>query len=163
MMSHIIYILSIFIHILAACVWLGGMLFLILAFIPGIKKHPDKVNLIATVSLKFRIVGIVALIVLLITGIVQLEIRGAQWSLAYFTTSFFGKMAGLKLLVFTLILLISLIHDYFIGTHAIDAWKKDPDNPKTVALRKLSRLLGRLNFILALLAALIGVILARGW
>jgi len=148
---------------MAACVWLGGMLFLIFAFIPGVKKHPDKVNLIGAVSLKFRVVGIVALLVLLVTGIIQLEYKGVQWNMNYFTHNNFGKTAGLKILIFMLILLISLVHDYFMGTYAIDAWKKNPNNPKTIRLRKLSRLFGRINFILALLAVLLGILLVRGW
>lgn len=162
-MSHGTYILSVFFHIVAACLWLGGMLFLILAFIPGIKKHPDKVNLIATVSLKFRIVGTMALIVLLITGVFQLEYRGVQWNMEYFTDSTFGIIAGLKIIVFIFVVSISLIHDYSIGIRAIEAWKTNPGDFKTIALRKLSRLLGRANFILALVAVFLGVLLARGW
>ncbi|HVA98507.1 MAG TPA: CopD family protein [Bacteroidia bacterium] len=161
-MNHSIYITSVFFHIVAACLWLGGMLFLILAFVPGIKKHPDKVNLIATVSLKYRKVGTLALVVLLITGIIQLEYRGVQWNLEYFTSSY-GMIAGLKILVFILIVCISLIHDYYIGTRAIEAWKNQPDNPKTIVLRNLSRLLGRLSFVLALIAVFLGVVLVRGW
>jgi putative copper resistance protein D len=162
-MSHGIYILSVFIHVIAACVWLGGMFFLILAFIPGIKRHPDKVNLIAEVSLKYRMVGTVALVLLLITGIAQLEYRGVQWTIEYFTGSSFGKTAGLKLLVFAGIALISFIHDYYLGNLTIKAWKNKPEHVKTIRLRYLSRLLGRVSFMLALLAVLLGVILSRGW
>lgn len=162
-MSHETYILSVFFHIIAACLWFGGILFLILAFVPGIKKHPDKVNIIANVSLKFRAVGVVALIILLVTGIIQLEYKGVQWTMEYFTNTAFGKVAGLKLLIFIGILIISLIHDYYLGNRAIEAWKNNPENIETIRLRNLSRLLGRVNFTLALLAVFLGVILSRGW
>lgn len=162
-MSHSVYIASVFFHIVAACLWLGGMLFLILAFIPGIKKHPNKVSLISAVSLKFRIVGTIALIVLLITGVIQLEYRGVQWNMEYFGGSTFGIIAGLKIIVFICIISISLIHDFYIGIRTIDTWIKQPDNPKTTTLRNLSRLLGRVNFILALVAVFLGILLVRGW
>ncbi len=162
-MSRDIYILSVFIHVVSACVWLGGMLFLILAFIPGIKNHPDKVDLIAGVSLKFRTVGYVALVLLLITGFVQLEFRGVQWNVEYFRTNPFGKVAGLKILVFVAIIFISIIHDYYLGNRTVEAWKTQPEHAKTIRLRNLSRLLGRVSFTLALLAVLLGVILSRGW
>ncbi|MGM5470296.1 hypothetical protein ACS386_08460 [Flavobacteriaceae bacterium LMO-SS05] len=162
-MSHGVYIVSVFFHIVAACLWLGGMLFLILAFIPGIKKHPDKVSLISAVSLKFRVVGTIALIVLLITGVIQLEYRGVQWTMEYFTSFTFGIITGLKIIIFISILSISLIHDFYIGTRAIKIWKTHPDDPKTIKLRTLSRLLGRINFILALVAVFLGVVLVRGW
>lgn len=162
-MSHGIYILSIYIHIVSASLWLGGMLFLILAFIPGIKNHPDKINIIANVSLKYSKVGMVVLALLLITGIYQLEYRGMQWTMDYFTSSSFGRIAGLKILVFILITFISLVHDHYIGNRAIEAWKNQPEHPKTLRIRKLSRLMGRLGFLLALLAAYLGVVLVRGW
>ncbi len=162
-MSRDIYIISVFVHVVSACIWLGGMLFLILAFIPGIKNHPDKVDLIASVSLKFRGVGAVALTLLLITGFIQLEFRGVQWNIDYFRTNPFGKVAGLKIIVFIGIIFISLIHDYYLGNRAIVAWKSDPEHAETIRLRNVSRLMGRASFMLALLAVFLGVILSRGW
>ncbi len=161
-MSHGLYLAAVFIHIVAACLWLGGMLFLMFAFIPGIKKHPDKVNLILRVSRKYRVAGTVALIILLITGLMQLEYRGVHWTLEYFTGSSFGRIAGLKILVFIGIVFISLIHDYYIGKRTIEAWKTDPENIETIRLRNRSRLMGRISFLLALIAVFLGVILARG-
>ncbi|MDD3744770.1 MAG: hypothetical protein PHX54_14200 [Lentimicrobiaceae bacterium] len=162
-MNHHLYVISTFIHIIAACIWLGGMFFLILAFIPGIKNHPEKTDLIANVSLKFRPAGSVVLALLLITGIYQLEVRGVQWSWAYFTGSFFGKAAGLKILVFIGIVLISIFHDYYLGNLAIKAWKLNPEHEATRKLRNISRMMGRIGFLLAVLAALLGVLLVRGW
>ncbi|MCK9451123.1 MAG: hypothetical protein M0Q90_05485 [Bacteroidales bacterium] len=162
-MSHGIYILSVYIHIVSASLWLGGMLFLILAFIPGIKNHPDKINIIGKVSLKYSKVGMVVLALLLITGIYQLEYRGIQWTVDYFTSSSFGRIAGLKILVFILITFVSLIHDHYIGNRAIEAWKSQPEHPETLKIRKLSRHMGRFGFLLALLAAYLGVLLVRGW
>lgn len=162
-MSHEIYVISVFIHIVSACIWLGGMLFLILAFIPGIKNHPDKVDLIASVSLKFRTVGTVALVLLLITGFIQLEYRGVQWNMDFLLHTSFGKLVGLKLLVFLGIILISIVHDYFLGSKAIEAWKKDPEHVETLRLRNSSRMMGRMSFLLAIAAVLLGVLLSRGW
>lgn len=136
---------------------------MILAFIPGIKNHPDKVDLIAKVSLKFRTVGTVALVLLLITGIAQLEYRGVQWTMEYFTSTSYGRIAGLKILVFIGIVFINIIHDYYIGNLAIKIWKEYPGEAKSIRLRNLSRLLGRVGFLLALLAVFLGVILVRGW
>ena len=162
-MSHHLYVLSIFIHIIAACIWVGGMLFLILAFIPGIKNHADKIDLIANVSLKFRPAGSVVLALLLITGIYQLEYRGVQWTWEYFTGSFFGKVAGLKILVFIGIVFISIVHDYYLGNLAIKAWKTLPGDAQTGKLRNLSRLMGRIGFLLAMVAVFLGVLMVRGW
>lgn len=162
-MSHGVYITSVYIHIVSACLWLGGMLFLMFAFIPGIKNHPEKADLIARVSLKFRNVGTIALILLLITGIIQLQYRGVQWSWEYFTGSYFGRLAGYKILVFIAIVAISGIHDYYLGDLAIKLWKENPNSKRTIRIRKISRTLGRLAFVLAAVAVFIGVIMVRGW
>ena len=162
-MNHTLYLVSVFLHILASALWIGGMIFLIAVIIPSVKNNPDKISLMGSIALKFRTAGWMALILLLITGMIQLQFRGAQWNMEYFTSSFFGKLAGIKILAFSVILLLSFIHDFFIGTKAMEAWQKDPDNPKTISLRNTSRILGRLNFLLALLAAALGVLLVRGF
>lgn len=162
-MSHGVYITSVYIHIVSACLWLGGMLFLMFAFIPGIKNHPEKADLIAKVSLKFRNAGTVALVLLLITGITQLEYRGVQWRWDYFTGSYFGKLAGYKILVFAGIVAISGIHDYYLGNLAVKLWKENPDAKHTKRIRSISRSLGRLAFVLAAVAVFIGVLMVRGW
>jgi uncharacterized membrane protein len=161
-MSHSLYLFSVFLHILAAALWIGGMVFLIAVLIPAVKKHPDKIALLNTIALKFRTAGWIALILLLGTGIIQLEFRGVEWSLDYFTSSEFGKLAGIKIIVFSIIILLSFYHDFFLGTKAMEEWKKNPDDPKTISLRNTSRFLGRINFLLALLAAALGVLLVRG-
>ena len=161
--GHGLYVFSVFVHVIAACMWIGGMLFLILAFIPGIKNHPDKVSLIAEVSMKYRRLGAMALVLLAVTGWLQLEYRGVQWSVGYFTGTAFGKTAGLKILLFACIVSISLVHDYYLDTRAIETWKNQPDHPKTTKLRSLSRMMGRFSFAFDLLAAWLGIILARGW
>ena len=114
-------------------------------------------------SLKYRKVGATALILLFITGIAQLEYRGMQWSMAYMTESPYGKIAASKLLVFLGIVVISLVHDYYLGNRAIKAWRTQPNSPDTIKLRNISRLFGRISFTLALLAAWLGVVLVRGW
>lgn len=140
-----------------------GYCFFILAFIPGIKKQADKADLIVKVSLKFRTVGSVALVLLLITGIFQLQYPGVRWNLDYFTSSHWGKITGLKILVFLAIVFISVIQDYCLGNLAIEAWKNRTEDPKTHKIKYLSRLLDRVTCMLALTAVFLGVILVRGW
>jgi uncharacterized membrane protein len=161
-MNHTFYLVSVFLHILASALWIGGMLFLIAVLVPAVKKHPDKISLLTAIALKFRTAGWIALILLLVTGIIQLQFRGLQWNMEYFTSSTFGKLAGIKIILFSVILSLSFFHDFFLGIKAMEAWKKDPDDPKTISLRNTSRFLGRINFFLALLAAALGILLVRG-
>ena len=47
------YIITLFLHILAASFWIGGMLFLPLVLLPGIKDKPDRVELLYKTGIKF--------------------------------------------------------------------------------------------------------------
>ena len=161
-MSHTLYLFSVFFHILASALWIGGMIFLITALIPAIKKNPDKVNLLYNISIRFRTAGWIALIILIITGWFQLYYRGAEFSADYFINNSFGKIALSKIAVALTILIISAIHDFKIGIRAMEEWKINPSGEKTMRLRNSSRILGKINFLLTLIAVALGVLLSRG-
>jgi len=48
------YYISVWLHIIGAAFWIGGMLFLPLVLLPGIKDHPDRKKLLLATGLKFR-------------------------------------------------------------------------------------------------------------
>jgi uncharacterized membrane protein len=48
------YYISVWLHIVGAAFWIGGMLFLPLVLLPGIKNNPDRQNLLMATGLKFR-------------------------------------------------------------------------------------------------------------
>ena len=48
------YYISVWLHVIGVSFWIGGMLFLPLVLLPGIKNHPDRSNLLMATGLKFR-------------------------------------------------------------------------------------------------------------
>ncbi|MEW6470463.1 MAG: copper resistance protein CopD [Bacteroidota bacterium] len=158
-----LYFASVFLHILAAAVWVGGMIFLVLVLIPAIRKNPEKALLLHTIGLKFRTVGWVILSILLVTGLYNMHFRQVAFTWQGLTESYAGRMAGYKLLIFTVTVLISAIHDFYIGTTATRLWMDKADIQKTNRFRFWARWAGRINVLLALMAVGIGVALVRGF
>ncbi len=152
------YIISVFIHVICATIWIGGMLFLPLVLLPSIKKHPDRILLLYKTGVKFRLVGWICLMILALTGILNYYLRGLPLAWDYLIHTSYGKLLGLKLLLFIIMLIIGAVHDFYIGNKSIDEMK----NTSNGNFRKLAQWSGRLNLLLALAIAFIGLVLSRG-
>ena len=163
-----LYLLAVWVHILAAIIWLGGLLFLVLVVVPWLKRGSTEraVLFLTETGERFRYVGWLCFAVLAATGTFSLWVRGiglsdvgdpAWWS------SPFGTALALKLTLFTAIVVVSAVHDFVIGPQATEALAREPDSDATRRLRRRASLLGRLNGVLALVVLAAAVVLVRGW
>jgi copper resistance protein D len=77
--------------------------------------------------------------------------------------SSFGRTVVAKLAVFTLVVVLSAIHDFAHGPRALEAIRRDPASPAAEHARRRASVLGRLNALLALVLVALGVAIVRGW
>ena len=152
------YVISVFLHVVFTAFWIGGMLFLPLVLLPGIRSSSERTFLIHKTGIKFRFYGWVALIGLLVTGIYNMHIKGMPFNWEFLAENSYGRILGIKLLAFTVMILIAGIHDFYIGNKAIVQMHQN-DNGK---LKLIARWSGRINLLLALTIAFLGVVLSRG-
>lgn len=163
-----LYILSVWLHILAAIIWLGGMLFLVLVLVPVLRRQEYRGvagSLIHWTGVRFRWVGWVCLALLLASGMLNLGFRGFTWQDLWTGRLWqgpFGRALGVKLLLVALILLLSVLHDFVIGPRATASWQRAPEAVETRRLRRTASWIGRLNLVLGLIVVLLGVLLVRG-
>lgn len=157
-----LYLISVILHILAAMLWVGGNLFMIVVLIPAVKNYEDKAKVIKNVGLKFRTAGYVALGILLLTGLYQLHFRGVELTWASLTTHAIGKLGLWKIGLFLVIVALSGLHDYLVGNRAVKAWRENPQSPDAFRMRRQARLLGRINFLISLVLVVLGVLMVRG-
>lgn len=150
------YYISVWLHIIGAAFWIGGMLFLPLVLLPGIKAHPDRRNLLMATGLRFRFYGYIVLTMMLITGLLNIYFRGISFSWQFFTESRYGRLVSLKIILFTLMILVSLFHDLFAGRKAIEQIQN------TAQLKSIASWTGRILLLIALIMAYIGVLISRG-
>jgi uncharacterized membrane protein len=153
---------------MAAIVWVGGTIFLVVVVVPAIRR-PEfggiASALIRFTALRFRWVGWVCLCIFVLTGVLNLLARGIglrELRETIFWQGSFGRTLAIKLILVAVILLISAFHDFFLGPRAAAAWEADPASAETLRLRRQAVQLGRLNLLLALMVIVLGVMLVRG-
>ncbi|MEZ4362395.1 MAG: CopD family protein [Kofleriaceae bacterium] len=163
---HLLYLLSVGIHILAATAWIGGMLFLVLVVVPWLRGgRVEAATFLRETGERFRAVGWTCFAVLALTGAFNLWARGVRvpdLARTAWLTSPFGKLVLLKLGVFVLVLVVSAVHDFIVGPRATQAIAVDPQSPAAQRERRRASVLGRVNVLLALLLVAVGVMLVRG-
>lgn len=166
-MIHALYLLSVWVHILAATVWIGGMLFLVLVVVPWLRKggRTNAAIFLRETGERFRNVGWTCFGLLLVTGTFNLWVRGVRLSdfaRAEWLQSPFGKTVVVKLSAFVVVLVVSAIHDFIAGPRATKAIAADPRSERAQIERRRASVLGRVNVVLALALVAAGVILVRG-
>lgn len=102
---------------------------------------------------------------LIIIGITNLTTRGFDWKL-FFNQNFwsvgFGYYLGIKLIIFSIVLLVSRVHDFYAGPKAAELMESEPNSILTQKFRKLSSWLGRINLIFGLLILYYAIRVVRG-
>lgn len=163
-----LYLLSVWTHILAVTVWLGGMFFLVLVMVPATRRLEERstaARLISWTGKRFRWIGWISLSLLLLTGAFNLAYRGYTWadlwSGALFN-GFFGRTLGVKLLLVAVVFGLSALHDFVIGPRASQRARRKPGSPEALRYRRAASWMGRLNLLLALVIVLLGVMMVRG-
>jgi len=163
-----LYLVSVWLHILAAIAWIGGMFFLVLVVVPWLRAggRVEAGTFLRETGARFRDVAWTCFAVLLVTGLFNLWARGVRpddlldpaWA-----ASPLGRAALLKLLLFALALGVSGVHDFVLGPRATAAIERAPRSPEAERFRRQASLLGRANVLLALCLVGLGVVLVRGW
>lgn len=144
------------------------MFFLILVLLPATRKGELRGiahRLVHQVGVRFRPIGWICLLLLLLTGLFNLAYRGflgASLLHGAFWKGPFGRTLGIKLVLVAVVLLLSAFHDFYVGPRASALWKEQPDEPEGIRLRLQAAWIGRLNFLLALIIVALGVALSRG-
>jgi len=105
-------------HILAAVSWIGGMLFLSLILAPLLRQTGDPSSfrvLFSAAARRFRSMVRLAIVILLGTGPLLLEIRG----LPIMDPSTWPSVLRVKLTLVGLLLLFTLLHDLLLGPRTL--------------------------------------------
>ena len=159
------YYLNVTVHVLAAVFWIGGLLFLGIVGAPVLRKLDLEIraNLFDELGRRFRTAGWIAIIILLVTGVLNLHFRGLLshrvmtdplfWSSAY------GRAFTWKLGSVALLLTGSFVHDFVLGPAA---GRATPGTDLHAKLLRWSAFTARINAVLAIILIYAAVRIARG-
>lgn len=143
------------IHLLAAFIWIGGMLFISCVlgpYVRTIESVPEQMKHLSNLGRRFRDVGWIAIGLLLITGILNLAPQGL--SLTLYGQGKFGKLLMVKHGAVIVMIVLSILHDFVIGPRATATGQR--------SLRRQVVWLARLNLILGLFVVYYGLALSGG-
>lgn len=160
------YLINVTIHVLAALLWLGGLLFLAAAGAPVLRQvePPElRARLFRRLGESFRRVSWASITVLLATGLLNLHFRGwlgpALSGDATLWSSPTGRSLALKLVCVAVMVLISAVHDFWIGPRSSSA---KAGSAEALRLRAWAAWGGRINAIVGLILVWASVGLVRG-
>jgi len=149
-------------HLLAAVAWIGGMLFLSVVLVPVLRREPfasQRAVLIRATALRFRAVVWSAIAVLLITGPLLLHERGIPIT----DLSGWPRILAAKLGLVTILLFFTLSHDFILGPRVGQIMQRPMESRTRFdqALVLWSPWVARSSLILALAVLLAAVVFVR--
>ncbi|PKA15856.1 copper resistance protein CopD [Leptospira haakeii] len=160
------YFVALLFHFFAAAFWVGGMLFFVLIFRPVYKDKElsdVKTLLLLKIALQFRKLSYYVFVILLCSGISIAYLKGyfEVYSQVSYWISPHGAIFLAKMILFLLLLLSSVLHDFLIGPTAF----KDMQNGirSDSRSRKYASIFGRINLLISLLIAVLGLAYSRGF
>ncbi len=164
-----LYLALVGLHLIAAIFWIGGMLFLALAVVPVMRRPAFRAispAFFEAIGMRFRTLGWIAIGVLVLTGLIQLGVRGAtpdRWFDPVFWQGPLGRALAGKLIAVVLAVGLNALHDFWAGPRATQALQGGASEAEAGRWRARASWLARLTLLASLLALGFGIFLARGW
>jgi copper resistance protein D len=140
--------LFVWLHLIAAAVWVGSQIFVGVVAVPAVRAIPDiqlRVTVLQTLTRRYGYVGWVSLAVLGGTGLHRLS--RALPDLALLFQGGYGGALFTKLVLGLAILLLTAVHTWFIGPRLLAAMEA---GTPTRRLARASLLLSMVNLWLSL-------------
>lgn len=162
-----LYLVSVWLHIVAAMAWVGGMLFLVTVLVPLLRTpamRPRAAELFTALGRRFRIVGWIAIGTLVATGLFNVTMRGYRVGQLLNGDAFagsWGTTLAVKLSLVTLIVALSGVHDFWLGPRATRLARENAPAAARERARRLASAMGRLTFLLAIAVVGLAVLLVR--
>jgi putative copper resistance protein D len=165
---HAAYLVSVWVHVVAAMVWVGGMVFFAVVLVPLSRSPEFRDRAPALLRLsgeRFRLLGWVCLTLLVGTGIANLLYRGVTWTSLTapgllqdpWRDALVHKMG-----LVALILILSAAHDFWIGPKVATLLATPGQEKRARRLAKAASWFARVNLLLALAVVALALRLVRG-
>jgi copper resistance protein D len=161
--------LVLLIHVLAAIIWLGGMFFISLVLVPSVRKLEPPIKrteILSATAKRFSLVSWTAILLLLITGVINSVNRGITIDLissGKVFSSHFGMILTFKVFLVLIMILISAVHDFILGPKLIKLSEPDRPSPESMESlgkkRKVVSWLARINAFIGIIVVACAVML----
>ncbi|HSG31752.1 MAG TPA: CopD family protein [Thermodesulfobacteriota bacterium] len=146
------------------------MLFIALVVIPALRNfqpQEKRTEVISATATRFRKIGWIAIIILAITGLINVINRGITHEMiasGSLLSTHFGKVLAIKLILFVIMILLSLSHDFILGPRHLRLLQSSKSNPAKMSdlnkSKKLVSWLARVNVVISVLIVACAVMLS---
>jgi putative copper resistance protein D len=150
-------------HLLAAAVWVGSQAMMFAVIVPGLRQIEagPRWRLMSAVTVRFGWLGGVALAVLVVTGIDNIN----RYSPAAMFDFRYGYILAVKVALVAVVVLLTFVHSLMVGPRLLRAQEAGLSAgaapPEEARLRRQSMVLSSTTFVLSL-AVLFCAALLRG-
>ncbi len=152
-------VLSLWLHLLAAMAWIGGMVLVGVILVPitrGMSDHALRYDLVGKVGVRFKYLAWASMALLLITGLYSALAKILSWDMLLGTG--YGKTLLLKGALFLLMIALSAIHDFYLGPKVVAMGARAASARESAMLSYLAR--G--NLLVGLVVLYLAVSLRKG-
>jgi copper resistance protein D len=140
-------------HLLAAAIWIGGLVSLVLLLSVSRNDQTASVSFARNATQRFSIMGVAIVVVVLATGIVNGWILVGSWHALIAT--FYGQLLILKIALFAVMLLIAAANRFWLMPRLA---LRSRSEPQIEVLRRLARN-SMIEIVLALMIfAIVGML-----
>jgi putative copper export protein len=142
------WLFILWIHLIAAVTWIGGMMIISLVIVPVLSSQepsPQRAELLRAIGERFSQVGWACIIVLLMTGILNLVHLSIPFDVLF--TTRLGKLLIIKWSLLAGMIGLSIYHDFVAGPRLRLMSSEDPVYVRLAARMRWS---GRTTLILGL-------------
>lgn len=160
------------VHVFSAVIWIGGAIFLAIVMVPVARgMEPPAMGLIflRKAAMRFRGIAWVLLSLLVVSGALALQGRGIgfdRFAEDGFWSTEIGSVLLFKVVLVGIMLVVSGYHDFILGPRISDLIQQVPRGEQppasTVSARKRLIMLARVNLLVAITVAVLGLMLVRG-
>lgn len=157
-----LWILVLWMHLAAAMVWIGGMVFLTFIAAPSLKKlvSPEmQAILYKDIGRRFKLVGWICIFILILTGPINIYHHVTSHHMIDDGEGNLHSIFVLKLGLVLIMILLSLVHDFVLGPLLGEKIREGLTPPKL--LKVIVPWMARINLVLGLIVIYLGLILAQ--
>ena len=160
------FVVSMWMHLLAAITWIGGLLFITMVIVPTLRMPEMRANalvLLRVTGRKFQRIAYASLVTLVATGTTNLFFKAGSWdAVGSLLPTAYGHLLTAKVGLVLVVIALALYHDFVVGPAATRAMEADPRGATAMSLRKRASWLGRINTLLSLVIMTLALLLVRG-
>ena len=152
------------IHILAATIWVGPQVFMMVAAVPAVRTIEDmqvRTKVMRVITKRFNYLAWGALTVLVITGIANLYEH--ELTVEQLFDLNFGIVFQVKMTLLIATVILTALHSFVLGPRVLDMQESATDPAELGKLRRWSIIVSSTNRMIALAIVFCGALLSSSW